>query len=187
MEIYKGRPKDVTGRLQREIRVYDFLDKLGIEYERTDHEPVDHMEDCNRIDAVLGTLICKNLFLCNRQKTQFYLLMMPGEKKFKTKDITQQLGCARLSFADEGYMEEFLDIKPGAVSVMGLMNDKENRVQLVIDKPVVEEETFGCHPCVSTSSLKLKTRDVMEVFLPAVHHKPIIVDMPEYPEESEKN
>ncbi len=180
IELMKGRPVDTTGRLEREIAVYDLLDELGIEYERTDHDPVDTMEACNEIDAVLGTLICKNLFLCNRQKTDFYLLMMPGDKVFKTKDLSGQIGCARLSFADPEYMEEFLHIKPGAVSVMGLMNDKDNRVQLLVDRPIIESETFGCHPCVSTSSLKMRTKDVFEKFLPAVHHEPVIVDMPEY-------
>lgn len=182
MEIQNGRPADITGRLDREIRVYDFLDSIGISYQRTDHEEANDMDACNEIDKVLGTLICKNLFLCNRQKTEFYLLMMPGDKPFKTKDITSKLGCARLSFASPEYMLEFLDIKPGAVSVMGLMNDKDNRVQLVIDKPVVEQATFGCHPCVSTSSLKFDTADIMQKFLPAVHHDPIIVDLPDYSE-----
>lgn len=183
MELQNGRPKNTDGRLQKEIKVYDLLDSLGIEYQRTDHGHADTMEACNKIDKILGTIICKNLFLCNRQKTDFYLLMMPGDKPFKTKDITKQLGCARLSFASEEYMEEYLNIKPGAVSIMGLMNDTENHVQLVIDKPVVESETMGCHPCVNTSSLKLKTKDVMEKFLPAVHHKAIIVDLPDAVEE----
>ncbi len=182
-ELMKGRPADTTGRQEREIAVYDFLDSIGIEYERTDHAPVDTMEACNEIDAVLGTLICKNLFLCNRQETDFYILMMPGDKPFKTKDLSSQIGCARLSFADESYMEEFLNIKPGAVSVMGLMNDKDNRVQLLIDRPVIEQETFGCHPCVSTSSLKMKTTDILNIFLPAVHHIPVIVDLPDRTEE----
>lgn len=183
MELQNGRPKNTDGRLQKEINVYDLLDSLGIEYQRTDHGHADTMEACNKIDKILGTIICKNLFLCNRQKTDFYLLMMPGDKPFKTKDITKQLGCARLSFASEEYMEEYLNIKPGAVSIMGLMNDTENHVQLVIDRPVVESETMGCHPCVNTSSLKLKTKDVMEKFLPAVHHKAIIVDLPDAVEE----
>lgn len=183
MELQNGRPKNTDGRLQKEIKVYDLLDSLGIEYQRTDHGHADTMEACNKIDKILGTIICKNLFLCNRQKTDFYLLMMPGDKPFKTKDITKQLGCARLSFASEKYMEEYLNIKPGAVSIMGLMNDTENYVQLVIDRPVVESETMGCHPCVNTSSLKLKTKDVMEKFLPAVHHKAIIVDLPDAVEE----
>lgn len=177
MELLNGRPESTQDRQEREIRVYDFLDSLGISYLRTDHAPADNMEACNEIDAVLDTIICKNLFLCNRQKTDFYLLMMPGDKPFKTKDITKQLGCARLSFASPENMLEFLDIKPGAVSIMGLMNDKDSRVQLVIDKPVVESETLGCHPCVSTSSLKFKTKDILEIFLPAVNHKPIIVDL----------
>ncbi len=183
MELQNGRPKNTDGRLQKEIKVYDLLDSLGIEYQRTDHGHADTMEACNKIDKILGTIICKNLFLCNRQKTDFYLLMMPGDKPFKTKDITKQLGCARLSFASEEYMEEYLNIKPGAVSIMGLMNDTDNHVQLVIDRPVVESDTMGCHPCVNTSSLKLKTKDVMEKFLPAVHHKAIIVDLPDAVEE----
>lgn len=178
MELVKGRPTDCSGRLEREVRVYDLLDKLGIEYERTDHKEANTMEKCNEIDKILDTIICKNLFLCNRQQTEFYLLMMPGDKPFKTKYITKQLGCSRLSFAPSEKMLEYLDIKPGAVSIMGLMNDKDNKIQLVIDKPVVESETLGCHPCVCTSSLKFKTKDIIEKFLPAVHHEPIIVDLP---------
>jgi len=179
MELMKGRPVDETSRLEKEIKVYDLLDSLGIEYEQTDHEEANTMEACNEIDKVLGVSICKNLFLCNRQETQFYLLMMPGEKPFKTKDISKQIGSARLSFGKAEYMEEYLNIKPGAVSIMGLMNDTEKHVQLLIDKPVLESEYIGCHPCVSTSSLKLKTKDVIEKFIPAVGHEPIIVDLPE--------
>ena len=182
MELQKGRPQDEGGRLEKEIRVYDLLDELGIEFERTDHEEANTMEACLEIDSILGTVICKNLFLCNRQKTDFYLLMMPGNKPFKTKDITKQIGCSRLSFAGAEDMEKYLNIKPGAVSIMGLMNDTECKVQLLIDKPVIESETLGCHPCVSTSSLKMKTKDVLEKFLPAVNHIPIIVDMPNYDE-----
>ncbi len=182
MELQKGRPQNEGGRLEKEIRVYDLLDELGIEFERTDHEEANTMEACLEIDSILGTVICKNLFLCNRQKTDFYLLMMPGDKPFKTKDITKQIGCSRLSFAGAEDMEKYLNIKPGAVSIMGLMNDTEGKVQLLIDKPVIESETLGCHPCVSTSSLKMKTKDVLEKFLPAVNHTPIIVDMPDYRE-----
>ena len=179
MELQKGRPADTSGRLEREIAVYDLLDRLGIAYERTDHAAADTMEDCYAIDRVLETVICKNLFLCNRQKTKYYLLMMPGEKVFRTKDLSHQIGSARLSFADSDSMEALLHIHPGSVSIMGLMNDTENRVQLLIDKPVLEQETLGCHPCVNTSSLRMRTRDVLDIFLPAVHHTPIVVDLPE--------
>lgn len=180
MELIKGRPSNESDRLAKEIRVYDLLDKLGMEYYRTDHEPATTMEVCNDIDKILGALICKNLFLCNRQKTQFYLLMMPGDKTFKTKDLSRQINSARLSFADEEYMEKYLDITPGSVSIMGLMNDTDNNVQLLMDKEVLEDETLGCHPCINTSSLKLKTREVLDKFLPAVHHKAIIVELPRY-------
>ena len=182
MKLFKGRPACDDGRPEKELKVYDLLDSLGIEYYRADHKEANTMEVCHEIDKVLGTLICKNLFLCNRTKTEFYLLMMPGDKPFKTKDITKQIGCSRLSFADAEYMEKYLNIKPGAVSIMGLMNDTENHIQLLIDKPVAENDTLGCHPCVSTASLKFSTKDILEKFLPAVNHKPIIVDLPDYDE-----
>lgn len=178
MQLYNGRPADLSGRLDKEKRVYELLDELGIEYARVDHPAAETMEACEEIEKVLGVEICKNLFLCNRQKTDFYLLMMPGSKPFKTKDITKQLGCARLSFAGAEFMQEFLDITPGSVSVLGLMNDKENRVRLIIDKDILDGEYIGCHPCINTSSLSIKTQDIINKFLPAVTHEPTIVEMP---------
>ncbi len=177
MELFLGRPENTEGRLPREVRVYDFLDEHGIGYMRTDHAPADTMEVCYEIDSVLNATICKNLFLCNRQKTRFYLLMMPGDKPFKTKEITSQIGSARLSFASPEDMEKYLDIKPGAVSIMGLMNDKDNVVQLLVDEDVMKEEYLGCHPCVSTSSLKIKTADVFGPYLKAVGHDMIKVKL----------
>lgn len=170
MELQQGRPKDTADRLPREVRTYDYLDNLGISYMRTDHGRADNMDACNEIDAVLGVIICKNLFLCNRQKTNFYLLMMPGDKKFKTKELSAQINSARLSFADPEDMLKYLDIEPGAVSIMGLMNDHDRQVKLLIDEDVLDGEYLGCHPCVSTSSLKIRTADVIEKFLPATGH-----------------
>ena len=175
--LMNGRPENTDGRLPREIRTYDFLDGLGISYQRTDHEHADNMEACFAIDAVLGVTICKNLFLCNRQQTKFYLLMMPGDKVFKTKELSSQIHSARLSFAPAEKMLEYLDIEPGAVSIMGLMNDKGHDVQLLIDEDILADEYIGCHPCVSTSSLKIKTTDITEKFLPAVGHVPVIVHL----------
>lgn len=183
MELLHGRPASGEGRLEKEMQVYDLLDSLGIAYERTDHEAAMTMEDCMEIDRILDIVICKNLFLCNRQKTKFYLLMMPGDKVFKTRDLSPLIGSSRLSFADAQDMERYLNITPGSVSVMGLMNDTENHVQLLMDRPVVESPLLGCHPCVNTSSLRMKTRDVLERFLPAVHHDAIVVDLPEYRDE----
>ena len=168
MEI--GRPKDTKERLEKEIRTYDLLDELKVEYMRIDHSATDTMEECKEVDEALQTTVCKNLFLCNTQKTKFYLLMIPGDKKFKTKDISVQINSPRLSFGAPEYMEKFLDITPGSVSVLGLMNDKENNVRLLIDEDVVGGEYIGCHPCVNTSSLKLKTKDLIEVIIPAMGH-----------------
>ncbi|MCI5806210.1 MAG: prolyl-tRNA synthetase associated domain-containing protein [Clostridium sp.] len=177
MELQKGRPSDETGRLEKEIRTYDLLDRLGIAYERVDHEPAMTMEVCQAIDEVLQATICKNLFLCNRQETAFYLLMMPDDKPFRTKDLSAQIGSARLSFAKPEYMEQFLDITPGSVSVMGLMNDKEKRVQLLIDEDVLNSEYVGCHPCINTSSIRLLTKDLVDEVIPAMEHAYIKVKL----------
>ncbi|MBQ7336513.1 MAG: prolyl-tRNA synthetase associated domain-containing protein [Clostridia bacterium] len=170
MILEQGRPADCAGREVREIRTYDFLDALGISYGRIDHEKAETMEVCREIDATLGALICKNLFLCNRQQTAFYLLMMPGDKPFRTKELSAQIGSSRLSFATPEHMLELLDIQPGSVSVMGLMNDGERRVRLLVDEDVLRGEWVGCHPCVNTSSLRVRTKDVFECFLPATGH-----------------
>lgn len=180
MELQKGRPENTDGRLDKEIRVYDFLDKLGIQYQRIDHEAAMTMEACEEIDRALGdnTTICKNLFLCNRQETDFYLLLMPGDKPFKTKDLSAQIHSARLSFAKPEYMEKYLDITPGSVSVLGLMNDSDKKVQLLIDEDVMKEPYFGCHPCINTSSLKFTTEDLMQRIIPALEHEPVTVTLP---------
>lgn len=167
-----GRPENTEGRQEKEIAVYDLLDSLDIEYERVDHEAAFTMEACEAVDRVLApAVICKNLFLCNAQKTKFYLLMIAEGKKFKTKEISRQINSPRLSFAPLEYMEEYLDITPGSVSVMGLMNDNENRVTLLIDEDVLLGEYLGCHPCINTSSLRMKTADLVNRFLPAVRHE----------------
>lgn len=197
LTIFHGRPADCSSREPREIRVYDLLDSLSIEYDRLDHEPAMTMEICAEIDAAFERLplhsfkeaaddnrsgypiICKNLFLTNKQQTKFYLLMMPGDKKFLTRLLSQQINSARLSFAGEELMLRYLDLRPGSVSVLGLMNDHENAVQLLIDEDVLQSEMVGCHPCMNTSSLRLKIKDLTEKILPAIHHEPIIVHLDE--------
>lgn len=178
LKLVPGRPAVKEGRLEKEIKVYDLLDSLNIEYERVDHQPATTMEDCLAIDQVLApAVICKNLFLCNTQKNKFYLLMIQENKKFKTKDISHQINSARLSFAPTEYMEDFLDITPGSVSVMGLMNDLDHQVQLLVDEDVLNAEYIGCHPCINTSSLKLRVKDVFDIFLKAVDHDYIVVHL----------
>ena len=183
MELVNGRPENEEGRLDKEIRVYDLLDSLGVKYQRIDHEAAMTMEACEEIDRTLsegeenGVAICKNLFLCNRQATDFYLLLIPGDKPFKTKYLSAQIGSSRLSFAKPEYMEKYLDITPGSVSIMGLMNDHEKKVQLLIDEDVLKDEYFGCHPCINTSSLKIRTKDLVEKIISAMGHDPKIVKL----------
>ena len=181
MELVNGRPENAEGRLEKEIRVYDLLDSLGVKYQRIDHEAAMTMEACEEIDRTLSqgeeneVSICKNLFLCNRQETDFYLLLIPGDKPFKTKYLSAQIGSSRLSFAKPEYMEKYLDITPGSVSVLGLKNDHEKKVRLLIDEDVLKDEYFACHPCINTSSLKIRTEDLTEKIIPAMGHEPQIV------------
>ena len=177
LTLLQGRPNDCAGRLDKEIRCYDLLDKLEIPYQRIDHEAAMTMEACAAIDQALEATICKNLLLCNRQCTAFYLLLIPGDKVFKTKDLSAQIGSSRLSFASAEYMEQYLDITPGSVSILGLMNDKEDHVQLLIDEDGLTGEYIGCHPCINTSSLRLRTADVTEKLIPALGHPPRIVKL----------
>ena len=178
---YTGRPADT--RIPKEERCYDLLDRLGIAYTRVDHEHADTIEACKEIEKLLGCEICKNLFLTNRQMTEVWLLLMPGEKPFKTKLLSKQIGSARLSFASPEQMLRYLDITPGSVSVLGLMNDSEKKVRLLIDRDLLGQESIGMHPCINTSSLRVKTADLTEKLLPAMEHEPTIVDLPWNPDE----
>ena len=177
MILEQGRPANDRERAERERRVYDFLDGLGVSYGRIDHEPAMPMEVCAEIDRVLNATICKNLFLCNRQETAFYLLMMPGDKPFRTKDLSAQIGSARLSFASPAHMERLLGLYPGSVSVLGLLHDRDHEVQLLIDRDVLAGEFIGCHPCVNTSSLRLRTADLTGRILPALGVVPRVVQL----------
>ncbi len=178
MSTHKGRPKSCVDRSDKEIRVYDLLDSLGIEYFRVDHSPTEKMEACREIDKELGIVICKNLFLCNRQKTRFYLLMMPANKPYMTRIFSKLVHSSRLSFGTPEDMERLLDVTPGSVSIMGLMNDHSCEVTLYIDKEVLDADHIGCHPCINTSSLRMKTSDITDIFLPAIKHTFTEVELP---------
>ena len=174
--LYRGRPQET--RIPKEERCYELLERLGIDFFRVDHEHADTIEACEQVEALLGCKICKNLFLTNRQQTDFYLLIMPGEKPFKTKLLSKQIGSARLSFAGAAQMEQYLDITHGSVSVLGLMNDAGRAVRLLVDRDLLEEEFFGCHPCINTSSLRLATKALFGRLLPAMEHESTFVELP---------
>ena len=174
--LYRGRADE--GRLEKERLCYDLLDGLGIEYVRVDHEHADTIEACREVEKLPGCVICKNLFLCNRQQTEFYLLIMPGDKPFKTKYLSAQIGSSRLSFGGAEDMERLLGVTPGSVSLLGLMNDQTKAVRLLVDRDLLDDAFFGCHPCINTSSLCMPMRDVREKLLPALGHVPTYVDLP---------
>lgn len=178
MKLEQGRPADCTGRLEKEIRCYDLLDRLNIPYRRIDHEAADTMEVCAAVSQELGAPICKNLLLCNRQCTVFYLLLMPADKPFRTAVLSREIGSSRLSFAAPAYMEQFLDITPGSLSILGLMNDRQQQVQLLLDEEILNSPDIGFHPCINTSSLGISTEALMNVLIPALGHEPKLVTLP---------
>ena len=181
--VYRGRPTDESGRSENEIRCYDFLDLIGIEYERIDHDPTETMEECREVKKLLGLDVCKNLFLTNRSGKEIYLLLMPGDKPFRTSVVSKLIGTSRLSFGKPELMEELIGTKPGSASILGLIFDTEKKVKLVIDSAVLKKDHFGCHPCKNTSSVKMKTSDMLDILLPALGHEPLIIDIPDQTED----
>lgn len=175
LQVYTGAPDE--RRTDVENRVYDCLGRLNIPFTRTDHEAAFTMEDCAAISEALGVSICKNLLLTPRNRSAFYLLCMPADKPFSTKDFSKLIGSSRLSFATEEDLVSLLGCHAGSASILGLMNDTEHRVTLAIDQAVAEAEWFGCHPCKNTSSLRLKTADVLHTFLPDTGHEAVIVQL----------
>lgn len=177
--LYRGRPVDATERSCVEVACYDLLDQLEIEYQRVDHDRAGTIEACAEIEQYLKAPIHKNLVLCNRQKTKFYLLIMEGEKPFRTKDLSKQIGSSRLSFASPEDMESYLGVEPGSATILSLMNDQDHQVTLLLDAPILQCERFGCHPCKNTSTLNIATADLISKFLPHLKTEPIVVDLPD--------
>lgn len=135
------------------------------------------MEECKEVDQALQTEIRKSIFLCNQKKTSFFLVVLPADKQLDTATLGKKIGVSKLSFAPEADMEKYLGQKPGAASVMGLVNDEDEYVQLIVDKEVADEEWFGCNPGINTAHLKMKTEDLLKKFLPKIYHKAKIVEL----------
>ncbi|MCQ2488880.1 MAG: prolyl-tRNA synthetase associated domain-containing protein [Clostridia bacterium] len=175
--VYTTKPED-TNRIPEEYLIYDKLIELGIPFERVDHDHADDMEACRLIEKTLGAKICKNLFLTNRQQTDFYLLLIPGDKPFKTKYITEPLGCSRLSFATPEHMQKYLKTIPGSASALELLFDTDNVVKLVIDNDLLKDEFISGHPGISTSTIKLKKEDMLK-YIKSTNHEPTFIDLPD--------
>ncbi len=183
LTVREGRPADFGLRSERERGVYDFLDRLGISYRGVDHAPAHTMEDCLSAEEALGVTVCKNLLLANRQGTAHYLLLMPAGKPFRTKTLSAEIGTARLSFDTSDNLSRLLGTYPGAASVLGLIHDREKEIQLLIDRDLLKEEYLGAHPLENTTSLSLRLSDILDIFLPAVGHCPVYVNLPAAAEE----
>ena len=176
--VFEGRPADGAERTEAETAVYDFLDRLGVDYVTVCHPAAFTMEECEAVRRKIGAPVFKNLFLTNKQHSQFYLLMIPASKPFKTKYLSSQLGCARLSFASAEEMQDMLHISPGAVSPMGLVHDKQCKVRLIVDSDLSSTERYACHPCVNTASIAMSLNDLLEKVVPSTGHSFTWVNLP---------
>lgn len=174
-EVHQGAPDDQRQGL--ESQAYDTLKKLGIPFERVDNDAVEAMADCVEISERLGAEIRKTVLLCNRQKTEYHMLIMSADKPFVTKDYSEAVGCARMSFASGDAMVELLGQPPGTASVMGLLNDGDGRVKLLIEESVANEDWFACNPGVNTSHIRFRTKDLVEKLLPAIGHGVTIIKL----------
>ncbi|MCR1899643.1 prolyl-tRNA synthetase associated domain-containing protein [Irregularibacter muris] len=174
-EIVTTIPSD--DRTKTEKTVFSLLQKLNIPFERVDNDVVETMEECEEINQVLGTEIRKSIFLCNRKKTSFFLVVMPANKSLDVKSLGRKIGVSGLSFASGELMEKHLGAKPGSASVMGLVNDEDDYVQLIIDKEVAEAEWFGSNTGMNTSHIKIKTSDLLHKFLPQIGHKAEMIEL----------
>lgn len=176
-KLYDGRPVG-EACVDMETKAYDFLDRLEIRYKTLKHPAAFTIDECKKIRDEIHAPVFKNLFLTNRQQTKFYLLVMLGEKPFKTKYLSAQIGSARLSFADEAHMQRFLGVTPGSVTPIGIMNDFGKDITVLLDEDLRRHDDFACHPCINTASVVLSLHDLTDRILPATGHTFTWVTLP---------
>ncbi len=174
-EITNELPQEFANELEKEV--YGKLNELNISFDRVDNDVVESMEECLEIDKKLGTEIRKTIIVCNEKKTQFYLIVLPSEKRFDSKEFRNKMECSRVSFAKVEDMERVLGVLPGSATVMSVIKDNDNIVQVVIDKEVADEEFFGCNTGANTRHIKIKTKDLIDVILPNLNHEPKIIEL----------
>jgi Ala-tRNA(Pro) deacylase len=174
-EISEVAPATYKSDLQK--RVFGALNDLHIPFQRVDTDEAITMDDCVMIDQRLQMKMVKTLFLCNRQQTEFYLFITCGDKSFRSKDFSHALGISRVSFAPAEMLLTMLHTHVGAATVLSMLEDDDNRVKVVMDKDVTAEEWYGCSDGTTTGYMKLRTDDVMNVFLPFVHHQATVIEV----------
>ncbi len=174
-EIQRTAPTECKTLLQ--AKVYQTLEQLHIPFERVDTDEAITMEDCVLIDAKLNMKMVKTLFLCNRQQTNFYLFITAGDKPFHSKEFSNALGVARVSFAPAEKMETMLGTKIGAATVFSALLDSDRKVQIVFDKDILAEEWYGCSDGTTTGYMKVRTNQIVHEFLTYTNHTPAIIDV----------
>lgn len=174
-ESYNYSPDNFKTELQK--KVYDTLNELSIRYERVDTSEAITMEDCLEIEKKLNVKMVKTLFLCNQQKTKFYLFVTTSSKRFDSKIFSRQLQISRVSFANEELMLSKIKTKIGSATIFGLLMDETKEVQLVIDKEVLNEEYYGCSDGTTTGYMKITTKDILDKVIPCTNHEFNIIEM----------
>ena len=166
--------------MNTEQAVYDALKNMGIAYDVVQHAPASSMEECAWVMEPLNATCVKNIFLCPRNQSRFYLLITRPEAKLKTSDISKQAGASRLAFAPEEKLWHYLREKPGAISPMGLIFDEGREVTVLVDEALRKAPRVAFHPCVNTASLALSSDDFFDVYLKTLGYEPIYVTIHDF-------
>ncbi len=174
-KVFDGAPEDKRGEL--ETKVYAEFKELGIDFKRVDNDEAISMEECVEISNTWGAEIRRTVVVCNRQTTNYYLVVMPADKRFDTKTFAHNMECARVSFASEEDMIKILGVSHGNASVVSILNDKDNMVQVVLDKDVADDEYFACNVGINTTHIMFKTDDLINKFLVKEEHNPKIIEL----------
>ena len=159
------------------MTIYEFLESNGIAYERHDHPPVFTCDDVNRLIPDLPGAKTKNLFICDGKGKQHFLVSVPDEKSVDLTSLGEALGVKRLRFASANRLATHLKLEPGAVTILGVMNDTAGTVQVVVDQSLWEADALQCHPLVNTATLVV-SQDNLRRFLARTGHQATVLDVP---------
>lgn len=157
--------------------IYDFLKENGIAFERHDHPAVFTCEEVNTLVPELDGVKTKNLFLCDDKGRRHFLVTVRDTKTVDLKRLARTLEVKKLRFASARRLEKHLNLTPGSVTLMALINDRQNQVTAIVDQSVWDAPAVQCHPLVNTSTLVIPKKDLQR-FMEATAHKPLILDVP---------
>lgn len=144
---------------EREKIVYEMFDKLGIVYKKYEHKAVYTIEEAKELNIDMPGRHCKNIFICDRKKRSFFLIILPEDKKLDFRIIENKLSYKGLRFAPEEMLHKYLGVEAGSVTPFGLINDIGKKVEVIVDKDIITADYVSFHPNVNTSTVTIAVED----------------------------